>query len=100
MLALTEAISVGGDTDSIGAILGGWLGARHGESGLPGQLIARIHDGPFGPSHLRDLAGCLVEKREWRDCAVPGYSVTAATARNLALYPVILGHGLRRLVPF
>ncbi|MGO9471397.1 MAG: ADP-ribosylglycohydrolase family protein [Isosphaeraceae bacterium] len=99
MLALTEAISAGGDADSIGAILGGWLGARHGESGLPGHLIARIHNGPFGPSHLRDLAGCLVEKREGRDCAVPRYSVAAATGRNLALYPVILGHGLRQLVP-
>ena len=48
LLALTEAISAGGDTDSIGAILGGWLGALHGESGLPGDLIGRIHDGPFG----------------------------------------------------
>jgi ADP-ribosylglycohydrolase len=100
ILALTEANSAGGDTDSIGAILGGWLGALHGESSLPGHLIARIHDGPFGPSHLRDLAHCLVEKREGRDCTVPRYSVTAATARNLALYPVVLGHGLRRLVPF
>jgi hypothetical protein len=26
--------------------------------------------------------------------------VIGALARNLALYPVILGHGLRRLLPF
>jgi ADP-ribosyl-[dinitrogen reductase] hydrolase len=31
---------------------------------------------------------------------VPRYSAPAAFARNLALYPVILGHGFRRLVPF
>ena len=31
MSALAEAISAGGDTDSIAAILGGWLGALHGE---------------------------------------------------------------------
>ena len=59
MLALTEAVSAGGDSDSIGAILGGWLGALHGEAGLPGDLIRRIHDGPFGPAHLRALAACL-----------------------------------------
>jgi ADP-ribosylglycohydrolase len=97
--ALAEAISAGGDTDTIGAILGGWLGARHGESGLPVDLIARIHDGPFGPSHLRALAACLGTIREGRPAAVPRYSPAAAVARNLALYPVILGHGLRRLIP-
>lgn len=35
MQTLTESIAAGGDTDSIAAILGGWLGALHGESGLP-----------------------------------------------------------------
>jgi ADP-ribosylglycohydrolase len=98
--ALTEAISAGGDTDSIGAILGGWLGALHGESGLPGDLIGRIHDGPFGPTHLRSLAACLGQIRDGRQCQLPRYSVSVALARNLALYPFILGHGLRRLVPF
>jgi ADP-ribosylglycohydrolase len=95
-----EAITAGGDTDSIGAILGGWLGALHGEQGLPGDLIEQIHDGPFGPTHPRALANCLSEVRDGRRCRVPRYSASAALARNLALYPVILGHGFRRLVPF
>jgi ADP-ribosyl-[dinitrogen reductase] hydrolase len=99
LLSLTEAISAGGDTDSIGAILGGWLGMLHGEAGLPGDLIGRIHDGPFGPTHLRALANCLGEVRGGRSCSVPRYSASAALARNLALYPVILGHGFRRLMP-
>jgi ADP-ribosyl-[dinitrogen reductase] hydrolase len=98
--ALIEAVSAGGDTDSIGAILGGWLGALHGESGLPGDLIGRIHDGPFGPTHLRALATCLAEAHGGRPARPPRYSPTAALARNLALYPVVLGHGFRRLVPF
>jgi ADP-ribosylglycohydrolase len=98
--ALSEAASAGGDTDSIGAILGGWLGALHGESGLPGDLIGRIHDGPFGPTHLRALALRLAAVHAGADGRVPGYSTTAALLRNLALYPVILGHGFRRLVPF
>lgn len=100
MRALIEAIAAGGDTDSIGAILGAWLGARHGEAGLPGHLIGRIHDGPFGPTHLRALASSLAGRRDGREAPVPHYSPTAALARNLALYPVILGHGFRRLVPF
>lgn len=99
-LALGETIGAGGDTDSIGAILGAWLGARRGVSGLPDDLIRRIHDGPFGPSHLRSLAACLTGVREGRREPVPRYSTTAALARNLALYPVILGHEFRRLLPF
>jgi len=100
MFALTESISAGGDTDSIAAILGGWLGALHGESGLPRDLLDRIHDGPFGPTHLRALAACLNRIRDGHRTPPPRYSATTALARNLALYPVILAHGLRRLAPF
>jgi ADP-ribosyl-[dinitrogen reductase] hydrolase len=94
LLAIQECISAGGDTDSIAAILGGWLGARHGEPGLPAHLIAELHDGPFGPSHLRALAASLAE-----GAAPPGYSWIGALARNLALYPVVLAHGFRRIFP-
>jgi ADP-ribosyl-[dinitrogen reductase] hydrolase len=97
--ALSEVISAGGDTDSNGAIVGAWLGALHGDSAFPANLVAGIHDGPFGPSHLRALADCLVRVRNGELVRVPRYSRTAALGRNLALYPVILGHGFRRLLP-
>jgi len=100
LAALTEAVGAGGDTDSIGAILGGWLGALHGESALPAALLNRIHDGPFGPTHLRALAAALAQARDGAAVSVPRYSPTAALARNLALYPVVLAHGFRRLLPF
>lgn len=100
LLAITEAISGGGDTDSIAAIVGGWAGALHGEAGLPAGLVGRIHDGPFGPSHLRALAGCLERVQLGEPAEVPRFSAPVALARNLALWPVILGHGFRRLLPF
>jgi ADP-ribosylglycohydrolase len=100
LLALSEVISAGGDTDSTAAIVGGWLGAWHGQAELPGDLILKIHDGPFGPTHLRALADCLARVQRGESAACPRYSVAAALGRNLALYPVILGHGLRRLIPF
>jgi len=92
--ALADAISAGGDTDSFGAILGGWLGALHGEQGLPAELVGRIQDGPYGPTHLRALAraldtGAPPERRSW----------LASLAANLLLYPVVIAHGLRRLLP-
>lgn len=94
LLALQECIGAGGDTDSIAAILGAWLGARHGEAGLPAHLIAEISDGPFGPTHLRGLAAALASKSP-----PPRYSCIRALFRNLALYPVVIAHGFRRIFP-
>ncbi len=92
--ALRRAISAGGDTDSIAAILGGWLGILHGSEGLSDDLLARIHDGPFGPTHLRALARSLVQGD-----APPRYSVVAAFGRNLGISLVVLGHVLIRAWP-
>jgi ADP-ribosylglycohydrolase len=95
--AIQETVGGGGDADTIGAIVGAWVGALHGEAGLPADLIGRIHDGPFGPTHLRALARALADRREGRPAEPPRYSVAGALLRNLALYPVVLYHGFRRL---
>jgi len=92
--ALQHCIGLGGDTDSIAAILGAWLGALHGAERLPAALIAALHDGPFGPTHLRALATALVA-----GARAPRYRWWTAMARNLLLYPVVLAHGFRRLWP-
>jgi ADP-ribosylglycohydrolase len=93
--SLGRCIGAGGDTDTNAAILGGWLGALHGASGLPEALVDRLQGGPFGREHLRQLAAALVG-----EATTPGYSWLIAMLRNLALYPVVLGHGLRRLAPW
>lgn len=94
--ALSQAISAGGDTDTNAAILGGWLGAYHGAHAIPRHLVQGIHDGPFGPTHLRALALALSRGEK----TAPPYSAIRALLRNLLLYPVVLAHGLRRLLPF
>lgn len=96
---ISAAIHAGGDTDSIAAIVGAWSGALHGERGLPTDLVRRMHDGPFGPTHLRRLGHSLATARSPEAVPVPQFSATAAMARNLSLYPVVLAHGLRRLIP-
>jgi ADP-ribosyl-[dinitrogen reductase] hydrolase len=94
---LSEAVGAGGDADSIGAVLGAWLGSLHGASGLPQALVGRLQRGPFGRAHLEALGRALA--RIDLGPEVPRFSRAAALARNLALYPVVLLHGLRRLVP-
>lgn len=97
---LVETIAAGGDTDSAAAIVGAWLGAGHGVAPLPGRLIEGIQDGPFGPTHLRALGSALDRLRRGERVEPPRYSRPAALGRNLALMPVILGHGFRRMVPW
>jgi ADP-ribosyl-[dinitrogen reductase] hydrolase len=87
--AVRATAEAGGDADSNAAIAGAFLGALHGEAAWPAALVDALHDGPFGPTHLRQLA----------DGTEPSWSAMAAFMRNLALWPVILGHGFRRLLP-
>ncbi len=90
--AIVQAILLGGDTDTHAAIVGAWCGALHGEAALPSALVDRIYDGPFGPTHLRALADALAYGHD-----APRYSWPRAMLRNLALFPVVLGHGFSRL---
>ncbi len=96
---LQETYSAGGDTDSIGAIVGAWAGALGGPRAFPAELVDALHDGPFGPTHLRALAADVLEARERGASPRSSYSVLSALVRNLALYPVVLAHGFRRLLP-
>jgi ADP-ribosyl-[dinitrogen reductase] hydrolase len=97
--ALQQACAPGGDTDSISAIVGAWCGARGGGGAFPPELVSALHDGPFGPTHLRGLAADLAAAREGGARPTTRYSPLAALLRNLALYPVVLAHALRRLLP-
>ena len=93
MQAIRAAIVIGGDTDTNAAIVGAIAGAQQGAS-FETSLIDELHDGPFGPSHLRALGGALAART-----APPRWSALAALVRNVLLIPVIIVHGLRRLLP-
>lgn len=94
-LAISQAVRAGGDTDSNAAIVGAWVGASHGLAALPARLASTLHDGPFGPTHLRSLASNLVDVRQGTPSPLATYSWVGALARNLALYPVVLLHAFR-----
>lgn len=97
--AIGVAIGHGGDADTIGAIVGGWVGALHGEQALPAALVARVNDGPFGPTHLVALGAAVDAVARGEPAEAPPWSAARALFRNLALFPVILAHGLLRLLP-
>ncbi len=95
LAAIQCAIRAGGDTDTTAAIAGAWCGALHGAQALPAPLVTRLCPGPYGTRHLTHLAATAAGT-----APVPPHVWPLALLRNLLLYPVILAHAARRLLPW
>ncbi len=94
--ALEQLWSCGGDVDTTGAILGGILGARHGEDAFPQDWVTGIHNGPMSTTVVRRAAMalqklCHARPISWWWIGVP--------IRNFIFLLIVLGHGFRRLLP-
>ena len=91
--ALERAVRLGGDTDTVAAIVGALVGARDGVQAWPTAWVEGIVDWPLRVETLWALADALVHDRP-----PPSQRWVAALPRNLALVVVIFGHlGLRAL---
>ncbi len=53
--AVSYAVSLGGDTDTVGAMAGAISGALHGASGIPEAWMDVLEEGPKGREHVRSL---------------------------------------------
>lgn len=84
---IEAAIRLGGDTDTVAAIVGALLGARLGVHELDGLLLDGIRDQPLSKRRLRSLAVSLAD-----DGPPPNWSRGLQLLRNLALIPVLLAH--------
>lgn len=60
--AMVYAVSLGGDTDSIGAMTGGIAGAFHGARAIPERWRQALEEGTKGVSYVEALADRLLEK--------------------------------------
>lgn len=54
--AVIYAVSLGGDTDTIGAMTGALAGARHGVTGIPADWLEALENGAQGRDYIRGLA--------------------------------------------
>jgi poly(ADP-ribose) glycohydrolase ARH3 len=57
--AVTYAVRLGGDADTIGAMTGAIAGAYHGAAAIPERWLAALENGPKGRDYVRDLADRL-----------------------------------------
>jgi ADP-ribosyl-[dinitrogen reductase] hydrolase len=98
--ALIAALDCGGDTDTVGAILGALSGAVVGKSKIPVEWLEKIWEWPRSVSHMRKIAERLTEQSLSKKtigsvgCFWPG-----TIFRNVIFIFAVLAHGLRRLAP-
>jgi poly(ADP-ribose) glycohydrolase ARH3 len=64
--AVGRAIGLGGDVDTIAAMVGALCGAHLGLHAVPTHLLAMLEDGPKGRSYLDTLAQRLLAVRDGR----------------------------------
>jgi ADP-ribosyl-[dinitrogen reductase] hydrolase len=100
--AVVAAVSCGGDTDSVAAMVGGIVGAGVGPGGLPQDWLEGLAEWPCSVAWMQRLGAALSasgEQAEAEAAIPPRLPVLAVLARNLCFLVVILAHGLRRLAP-
>jgi ADP-ribosyl-[dinitrogen reductase] hydrolase len=98
--ALTSAIGCGGDTDTVGAIVGAVCGTATGKEGIPGEWIKGIWEWPRSCGFMEHLGKRLVDQRNSSAPLGPvRYFWPAVILRNLLFLAVVLAHGFRRLGP-
>jgi len=98
--ALVEALNCGGDTDTVGAIVGALVGSSVGEDGIPRDWLRKLWEWPRTAGKMRILAARLVQARQLgQPQAEVAYFWLGILPRNLFFLLIVLGHGLRRLFP-
>ncbi|MFV8750390.1 ADP-ribosylglycohydrolase family protein [Nannocystaceae bacterium ST9] len=90
-VAIEAGVRLGGDTDTVAALVGALIGGRLGAEALPREWIAGIVDWPVDVALLHRLADAVVGFGR-----APRQRVLASVVRNLAMLGVVLGHALAR----
>jgi ADP-ribosylglycohydrolase len=98
--AVTTIIRLGGDSDTAAAIVGALVGARVGKEGVPGEWLRDLWEWPRTAAWIERLAARLARHCGERTSgsALP-LNWPGLALRNALFIPLVLAHGLRRLLP-
>lgn len=101
--ALESALALGGDTDTVGAIVGALAGTTLGERAIPNEWIDGIADWPRSVGWIRQVASQLHARAAPPSEASFPRAVSlfwpAIPVRNLVFLVIVIAHGFRRLWP-
>ncbi len=97
---ILEIIRCGGDTDTTAAILGAIVGAAVGPEGIPVEWRAALWEWPRTTDWMTRLAAQLTEVYARGKPQTPlELPFLPLLGRNVAFAVLVIGHGLRRLLP-
>lgn len=98
--ALAAVIRCGGDTDTMGAMVGAIVGAGVGRAGIPQQWLDRLAEWPRTVDWMEQLGQRVAEATVAHVPMRPvPLSLPALVVRNAAFILLVLAHGVRRLLP-
>jgi ADP-ribosyl-[dinitrogen reductase] hydrolase len=99
--ALTAALDCGGDTDTVGAIVGGLAGASGGKNCIPKEWLDAIWEWPRSRTVVTRIADRLSGQRASGQRVGPvRYFWPAQIFRNLLFFITVLVHGFYRIIIF
>jgi ADP-ribosylglycohydrolase len=95
-----DAVLLGGDTDSVGAIAGAICGANLGYDKLPEDWLDCLSECPRGIEWMQQLAKALANIPAGNGQATPpSMHWLGIIPRNVMFAAIVLGIGFRRLLP-
>jgi ADP-ribosylglycohydrolase len=98
--AVEAAVRCGGDTDTVAAIVGGIVGARTGESGIPAPWLDGLWEWPNSVARMRELAEAVAASVDsGRPRPPPPVFPLWVLARNAVFTLIVLAHVGRRALP-
>ena len=98
--ALIAVLNCGGDTDTVGAILGALMGARLGCGAIPQEWVKGICDQPRSAGLLVQIAEQLSRQKCIKQALGPlRYFWPLLVVHNGVFLITVLCHGLGRLLP-
>ena len=99
-VAMESALNCGGDTDSVGAIVGALAGTDIGKDSIPFEWLSGICEWPRSNRTLEQVADRLArQKGAERPLGPICYFWPGLIPRNFIFLVAVLLHGFRRLLP-
>lgn len=92
--SLAAIWSAGGDTDTMGAILGALCGSLHGPNAFPDNWLSALQEFPTHPESFKPLAQAAITHQP---CVIRHPFHPLLLARNLLFLTTVLVHGFARL---
>lgn len=93
--AVQSVIALGGDTDTMAALVGGLVGIRVSADGIPPEWVDQLWEPLYSPAHLEWLSAVLAENRTHD---LKRFSPTLKLMRQMTFNGVVMGHVLRRML--